>query len=217
MALLDFAAERRAPDFAGFIHGAGAEAAVAGAAAAARLEASAYLWGAAGCGKSHLLAAAVRQAEAAGARIMRPGDADPGAGLAVIDGAEALDEAAQAEALRLLDAAVADGGPRVLAAGALPARRLELRADLRTRLEALPAFELPQLDDAALADALVASARRRRRELPEAVAAELVALLPRRMDALAAALDELDLHALEANLRLSPAAVRRWLKERGAA
>lgn len=213
--LFDFAAERRAADFAGFIHGDIQQAAVAAAQGAAQLSGSAYLWGAAGHGKTHLLSAAVSQAAAAGHRLYHRGDEPAGTGLVVIDDVDALDGQAQEDALRMLNAVLQQPGHYALCAGAVPARQLQLRDDLRTRLEALPSFELPQLDDDELAAALVEHAARRKRELPLAVARQLVELLPRRMDELAALLDELDLHAIEANLRLNPASVRRWLKETG--
>ena len=72
-----------------------------------------YLWGEAGCGKSHLLAAC-------------PG---PHA----VDDVEKLDDAGQAALFNAINEARQSGGA-VLAAGNAPPAQLPLREDLRSRL-----------------------------------------------------------------------------------
>jgi DnaA family protein len=99
-----------------------------------------YLWGPAGAGKTHLLAALARRLRAEGARVgwfdaaaPLPWEFDEGWWLVVIDGAERLDPAHQHAAFALFVEA-ATHGVQVAAAGHWPPVDLNVRDDLRTRL-----------------------------------------------------------------------------------
>lgn len=189
-------------DFAHFVPGANGEAidALRGA------ERQIYLFGPAGCGKSHLLTACAR--EHAGAVLLdeRQTDALP----VLLDGAErapwlGLDDIAHlagtretAVALaRALDARAASGRPTAVSARA-PATALSLLPDLVTRLGRMTVFALAPLDDATLQNWLRDAAHRRGLTLAEPAIAFLMQRLPRNPAAMQAALHRLDTAALAA-------------------
>ncbi|MDP2134537.1 MAG: DnaA regulatory inactivator Hda [Sulfuritalea sp.] len=111
-----------------------------------------YLWGPAGCGKSHLLAATASTARAqrpvvflqgmeAGAELALP----PGS-LLVIDDIRELGAEAQITLFRAFNAA-RFLGLALLLAGNAPPLRLELREDLRTRIGQTLIYEIQSLSD----------------------------------------------------------------------
>lgn len=111
-----------------------------------------YLWGPAGCGKSHLLAATASTARAqrpvvflqgmeAGAELALP----PGS-LLVIDDIGELGAEAQITLFRAFNAA-RFLGLALLLAGNAPPLRLELREDLRTRIGQTLIYEIQSLSD----------------------------------------------------------------------
>ncbi len=162
-----------------------------------------YLWGPAGCGKTHLLrAVAARWAETGlGALWVQPEAPLPeelpaGCSLLLIDSAQALDEAAQRRAFALFVDATTQG-VQVLAAGRLPPVDLPLRDDLRTRLGWGPVFALQPLEEAATRAALAGEALRRGFALPEEVLNWMLSRLPRDLGHLMAVLDALDAYTLE--------------------
>ena len=111
-----------------------------------------YLWGAAGCGKSHLLAATINEAASrrptsllAGADMAAEIAATPGALLAV-DDVQALNDAAQIALFRIFNAARL-AGLALLLSGPKPPSRLPLREDLRTRIGQTLVFEVKPLTD----------------------------------------------------------------------
>jgi len=180
--LLDFT---RAPEptFENFVPGGngellhGLDAAVAGR----PVERVVYLWGESGAGKTHLAQAFGRAVE--GRR-----------GIRIVDGAEALDEAAQAE---LFNAFVDRQFSFLLATARCAPRDLPLRRDLATRLASGLTYRVLPLSDEQKRDALAAHSRTRGFELSEDVASYLLTHARRDMGSLMSALDAIDRYSLE--------------------
>ena len=156
-------------------------------------EAVIYLWGAAGCGRSHLLAASAR----------------PGVTLA--DDVEALDAAGQQGLFNAINRAREDGGT-VLAAGAAPPAQLALREDLRSRLGWGLVYEVKPLTDAERAVYLHAEAARRGLRLADEVVWYLLTHVRRDMPSLRALLEQLDRASLEQRRPVTLPLVREALK-----
>lgn len=169
------------PTFENFVAGANGEALarVRELAAGILPEALIYLWGEAGCGRTHLLRAAARVSGA----------------LAVADDVQALDPESQAALFSRINEA-REGRGAVLAAGNAPPARLALRDDLRSRLGWGLVYQLKALTDAEKALHLRAEAARRGLRLSDEVLWFLLNHLPRDMPSLNAALDALDRHSL---------------------
>ena len=173
-----------------------------------------YLWGEAGTGKSHLLSAALAAATRRGRRTARLVDSDPSQPpqLVVADNIDCLDETAQQQLMALLNHSAQTGTVCVLAAGRRAPGKLKLRADVASRLTALPAYLLAKMDEDELASALALYATRlgRARLAPD-IAQLLVLNLPRRMTELCQAMDNFD-HAVQtANKPLTAKTARQWL------
>lgn len=158
-----------------------------------------YLWGPAGSGKSHLLNACAREAQAGGRRAVAvavdaarplPWPWDD-AGLLLLDGCEAYDAARQHAAFALFVEAATAGVP-VVAAGRLPPVDLPLREDLRTRLGSGPVFQLAPLSEAESRSALQREAARRGIALSGEVVDYLLTRFARDLGSLMALLDALD-------------------------
>lgn len=157
-----------------------------------------YLWGEAGTGKSHLLAAACHAARAAGRAAQLV--ADPGAhcdesGLVAIDDADRLSAAAQAKGFDLFNRVRTARGSFVAAGTGAPAR-LALREDLRSRLLSGLVFQLLPLTDDEKAAALAAHAEERGMQLPREVVTYLLQRIPRDAGTLFAVLEAIDRHSL---------------------
>lgn len=214
MSLFELRAPKREQLFANFVHGRRQRPAWLAARAAAGATASALLFGASGSGKSHLLAAAVKAAASSDVRLLAL-DADDFAasdGLLVVDDLDRLNATGQQALYRFFAAQLGHAGRlHILAAAPVAPGELGLRADVRTRLQTLPAFALQPLDDRQLVRALCAHAARLGRKLSPAVARLLVRTQPRSLATLTELVERLDAHAIEANARLSAAEARRWL------
>ena len=111
-----------------------------------------YIWGPAGCGKSHLLAATAEAARAQRPLVFLHGS-EAGAELAlrtgsllVIDEVQALGPEAQVALFRAFNAA-RFLGLALLLAGNEPPLRLGLREDLRTRIGQTLIYEIQSLSD----------------------------------------------------------------------
>lgn len=111
-----------------------------------------YIWGSAGCGRSHLLHAVVTECRAAGRdavylntenshELQMRDDL-----LVALDDVDQLDAEAQALLFRALIQARDAGGTLVLAGNA-PPQHLALREDVRTRIGQALIFEIQPLDD----------------------------------------------------------------------
>jgi DnaA family protein len=160
-----------------------------------------YLWGEAGSGKSHLLAAAYTAALFArrtALLVEYVADLDgavDGGGLLAIDDVDALPESAQVKVFDLFNRVRSAGGAFAAAGTCTPAR-LPLREDLRTRVLSGLVFQVHSLSDDEKAAALTAHAVERGIGLPEEVVAYLLRRLPRDLGTQFAVLEAVDRYAL---------------------
>lgn len=187
------------PTFENFVPGANAEllARLRETASGALRESVLYLWGEPGCGRSHLLQATLRIGK--------------GAGLAVRDDVDRLDEAGQIALFNLINEARESGGC-VLAAGPCPPAQLALRADLRSRLGWGLVYQVQPLSDAEKAVTLRAEAERRGLRITEEVLWYLLNHVRRDLPSLFAILDELDRKSLELQRPITLPLVRESLR-----
>lgn len=143
------------PAFDNFISGSNLEAcAQLAALAMPGARGTLYLWGAGGSGRSHLLAATVSAALAAGrpaqywpAADLAPDFALPAECLLAVDDVERAPPAAQIALFRAYNDAPA-AAAALLVAGPAPPLQLALREDLRTRIGQALVYELQPLSDA---------------------------------------------------------------------
>jgi DnaA family protein len=184
-----------------------------------------WLWGAAGCGKSHLLqglcaAAAEKSRRAAYLPMTQIGPLGPEAlngwgehDIVAVDELDAAvgNKALEAGLFRLYNE-LHDSSAIFVVASRLPPGSLEFRLpDLRSRLAAGSVFQLAALDDSDAIEALKCRARHRGLELPRDTARYLMRRLPRDMDSLCDWLDRLDVASLVAQRRLTIPFVREVL------
>ena len=186
---------------------------------------SAYLFGAAGTGKTHLLMAAAR---AHGGTYL-PWSAVAAAGLDVLEGyshpqhlaidevdlAGAADDSWQAM-LRLLDQRHQHQRVTWCAALKPPEHLPGLAADLRTRLAQFPRYGLHTLDEAGQRTLLLEGARRRGLKLPDEVVRWWLHHLPRDPARVLDTLDQLDRAALREQRRVTLPFVQAVLAARAA-
>ena len=173
-----------------------------------------YLWGDSGCGRSHLLQAACREAGEAGRRAAYL----PLASLApaALEGLEALDlvalddletiarDHAWERALFIAYEALRGTRAGLLVASRIAPAGLPLAlADLRSRLASGAVYQLRPLDDGQKQEALALRARLRGLELPDDTSQFLMTRYARDMHALCRMLDELDAASLAAQRRLT--------------
>ncbi len=207
-----------APAFDNFIVGRNAEAlAHLRAAIAGSDERFVYLWGEAGCGRTHLLKAAVAAATVndshhatyiACAANSVFGDSAP---LLAADDVERLGSTAQVALFNRYNALREQGGG-LIASGSVPPVQLSLRADLVTRLSWGLVVQVHALSDDEKAQALAQHAQARGFTLSHEVIAYLLTHAPRDMGALFATLDALDRHSLESKRAVTVPLVRELLQ-----
>ena len=159
-----------------------------------------YLWGASGCGKSHLLTATIAAArrpslllagEATGTEIaIAPGM------LLAVDDVHELGEAAQVALFRTFNAARL-AGLAILLAGHEPPARLKLREDLRTRIGQTLVYEVKPLSDDEKSAALKRHALLRGMKVDEGLVRYLLSRGRRDLNSLMGVLDSLDRATLE--------------------
>jgi len=179
-----------------------------------------YLWGEPGCGRSHLLRAAVDTANAVGVSSTLLEGASPdwsmaeGVRLLAIDD---VDRLAETEQVRLFDLCneLRAAGDALLAAGKVPPPTLALREDLRTRLASGLAFQLHPLTDAEKTMALRDYARHRGLRMADDVVPYLLTRLQRDMATQIAVVDALDRYSLEKKRPVTLPMVRAALAEIG--
>ena len=187
-----------------------------------------YVWGGADTGKSHLLQAAVKAANAGGSRaICIPVNEFLRTGVKILDGLHELDVVAlddlglcggQREWERglftLYNASQAAGRRLLLAARQSPAAIAFDLDDLSSRLKASLVYRLRELEDSDKASALRLAARRRGLDI-QAPALEVIMQRERRdMKALAQVLQLLDDASLSQGRRLTAPFVREVLDSR---
>jgi DnaA-homolog protein len=161
---------------------------------------SIYLWGADGCGKSHLLAATVAAARRpasllAAAEVGAEIVALPGTLLAV-DDVPNLAEPAQVALFRTFNAARL-AGLALLLSGNQPPARLALREDLRTRIGQALVYEVKALTDEQKSAALRRHALMRGMKVDDGLVRYLLSHGRRDLPSLMAVLDSLDRATLE--------------------
>lgn len=173
-----------------------------------------WLWGVPSTGKTHLLQAVCAQAgdQSVYVPLGVPVFADPALleglqsrRLICVDDIDAVAGKASWERalFNLCNQVVEASGRMIIAAQSAPrASRFEL-ADLRSRLSALPAFQLHALNDAATRQALQLRAGHRGLDLPDETAQFLLNRSRRDMASLYELLDKLDDEALRAQRRLT--------------
>lgn len=151
-----------------------------------------YLWGETGCGKSHLLQAAVSHARSAGQAAICLCRAVPEAAQVVaVDDVESLDEVAQIELFALYNRQRENGGVLLISGTQSPVH-LRLRDDLRTRLAWGLVYQVQALNDAEKLHALEQHAQVRGFSLPREVTQYLLRHGRRDLPSLLAVLDALD-------------------------
>ncbi|GAA5170420.1 DnaA regulatory inactivator Hda [Viridibacterium curvum] len=153
-----------------------------------------YLWGPAGSGRSHLLAAAAGLADRP---VYRDAVARGPAALHCLDDVEALPEAALADLFRLLIGA-REGQRSLIVAGGTPPSALSFRDDVASRLAQGLVFEIRPLSDAQKKTALLQHAHARGLQFGEDIVDYLLRHGRRDLPWLMAVLDALD----EASLSL---------------
>ncbi len=182
-----------------------------------------FLHGPAGSGRTHLLQAACRAAQAAGRTTMYVALGEPDIAPALLEDLErhalvCLDDVEriagrtdwEATLFALAERLRAAGG-MLLAAGARPPRELGLKLpDLVTRLGWGPVYALAPLTDDEKLEALRLRARNRGLDLPEEVARYILARYPRDLDSLFGLLDRLDSASLAEQRRLTIPFLRRF-------
>jgi DnaA-homolog protein len=212
---LDIAAPP-AQTFDNFVVGRNAEAiAHVRAAIAGGGERFVYLWGEAGCGRTHLLKAAAAGGHAAYVACAADSVFEGDAPALAADDVERLGPEAQIALFRRYNA-LRDEGGGLIASGRVPPVQLEMRADLLTRLGWGLVVQVHALDDGEKAQALAQQAKARGFTLPGEVIAYLLNHVPRDMGALFAALDALDRHSLETKRAITVPLVRAWLAQQQA-
>jgi DnaA family protein len=204
--------------FENFAPGRNAEAvsALSALAQGGRRDAQLYLWGAPGCGRSHLVEACAAAAVAAGRPFERfathrPADTLVPGGLVLADDADRLDDAGQVALFNVINAA-RDLGGSVVATGRVPPARLALRPELATRLGWGLVYELHVLDDAEKARAMRDRAAALGLALPADVVEWLLRHTRRDLASLFALIDALDQASLEQKRPITLPLVREALQ-----
>jgi DnaA family protein len=218
---------RERASFEGFVTGHNLEAVTrVQDAAQQRSRAVLWLWGAAGCGRSHLLLAACAAAPL-GARVAYLPLADLadsavdflggalGSELLCIDDIDrVVGQLAIERALFALYRRSEEQGGRVIVAAPLPPAALAWQlADIGSRFGAAEVFQLRPLDEAGEHEALRRRAAQRGLDLPDETTRYLLRRFPRDMRTLGKLLDEIDVAALSAQRRLTVPFVREILGE----
>jgi len=180
-----------------------------------------YLWGPAGAGKTHLLAALARQLRGEGARVgwfdadtPLPWPFDEGWWLIVIDGADRLDAARQHAAFALFVEA-ATHGVQMAAAGALPPVDLPVRDDLRTRLGWGQIHAVKPLSESGTRAALRREADRRGIFLSDEVMDYLLTRFARDLGSLMTLLARLDSFSLAERRAVTVPLLKKMMNEEG--
>ena len=162
-----------------------------------------YLWGGAGCGKSHLLQglAAAAQTHHLRASVAPPGqmcgeDEAARCDVILVDNVLALDDANQARLFNIMNH-LRDGSGLLIASGPYAPMHLKIRQDVASRLAQGLVFQVKCLSDEDKTQALIAHAQARGFTLPRDVVAHLLKQWKRDLPSLMAVLEALDRYSLE--------------------
>ena len=187
------------PRFDNFLPGDNFEAASACylAADSAGGEAVTYLWGEVGCGRTHLLRAAVAHAREVGRAADYCGDDLPEdlPQFLAVDAVDGLDAEAQIRLFSLIIRA-REGAGTILVAGDQAPAGLRLREDLRTRLGSGLVFQLHPLNEVQRAEAVRERAEARGMHVTEEVVRYLITHSRRDLPSLLTTVDALDVLSL---------------------
>jgi DnaA family protein len=178
-----------------------------------------YIWGAPGCGKTHLLRAlcsALRGVDVTAAMFrgkeaaseLRSGQ------VVLVDDVDQLADDAQKKLFNVYNRQRDDGGI-LIAAGATPASRLPLRKDLVTRLGWGLVYQLHTLSDDEKKTAMAEYARARGFSLSGDVIDYLLARQARDLPGLLALLEALDRYSMEYKRAVTIPLVRELLSNSG--
>lgn len=176
-----------------------------------------YLWGARGCGRSHLLHAMTTALNSRGIAALcvsanEPLPAPDSAIEAIaVDDVERLDSRAQVAFFNLFNSLRERQGV-VLSAGNAPPARLQLRPDLLTRLGWGLVYQVHALSDEDKRIALRRHAAARAFDLPDGVADYLLRHRHRDLPSLMAILDALDRYSLETKRPITLPLLRQLLQ-----
>lgn len=179
-----------------------------------------YLWGPAGAGRSHLLAALAPPGQLVQTSAEHPGATqaiaalagDTAGGLYLIDDCDALDAAGQNALFALYNRVQASQIPVTLVTtGSQPPLFTEVREDLRSRLGWGLVFRLQLLSDQDKARALAAHASRRGVELAGDIVPWLLSHQNRDIRHLIALFDAFDRHAFEQRRALTLPLLREFM------
>lgn len=177
-----------------------------------------YLWGGAGCGKSHLLAGVAAVARALGMRVCHvAGGKDAcraddlmGCDVVIVDDVLKLDADSQVGLFDLINR-LRDGTGLLLVSGPFAPMHLKLRPDLATRLGQCLIYQVQCLSDEDKQQALISHAQGRGFTLPVDAAAYLLRHWKRDLPSLMAVLDALDRYSLEVKRPITAPLVREVL------
>ncbi|HSD60618.1 MAG TPA: DnaA regulatory inactivator Hda [Burkholderiales bacterium] len=204
--LLDIAPDAR-PTLDGFVPGRNVEllAALRGILAGTERERFLYLWGAEGCGRTHLMQAMVegfreRQLSAAWVQPAQSGEIPPGLeslDCVALDDVERLGAEGQVALFHLFNRLRDSGRGVLLAGGSAAPSRTGLREDLATRLAWGLVYQVHGLSDEEKAQALERHAAARGFALPREVTDWLLRHGRRDLPWLVAVVDALDRHSLQ--------------------
>jgi DnaA family protein len=183
---------------------------------AAKATAAVYLWGEAATGKTHLLEAACRQAQAEGRAPAYVPLRDKGAlspamledldtALVCLDDLEAIagDAAWERALFRLWESRRGQPGALLMTAAVPPARLGFQLPDLMTRLASASVYALKPLDDDGKIEALRLRARHRGFDLGEEVARYMLNRYPRDLGSMFALLERIDAASLAQQRRVT--------------
>ncbi len=174
-----------------------------------------YIWGAPGCGKTHLLAAlyrAYRSRDVAAAMFggNEPSLDRPPCHVFLADDVERLADEGQGKLFNIYNTQ-RDGGGILLAAGSVPASRLPLREDLVTRLGWGLVYQVHTLTDDEKTTAMTAHAHARGFSLSGEVIEYLLTRRSRDLPGLLSLLEALDRYSLENKRAITIPLVRELL------
>ncbi len=162
-----------------------------------------YIWGEAGCGKSHLLKAVISAAQQQGlSAVYREGSIPESQQVVALDQVENLNPEQQIALFSLYNQLRETGGLLLVSGQTAPAH-LNLRDDLRTRLGWGLIYQLHALNDVEKTRTLHQHAAARGFELPSEVTQYLIRHGQRDLPYLLNMLDQLDTHCLRLKKRVA--------------